>query len=81
MAVKPSIVPHPVLVYNFKRFAMHAILIFLNYSSKILNCTLNFKSVQQIVNKLLLLASFSAAGKLFQLVITVLLNVNLPMLE
>ena len=71
-----------VLIDILKRFAMHAIIIFLNYSSKILNCTLNFKSLSsRFLNKLVLLANYSAAGKLFQLVITLLLNVGLPILE
>ena len=61
---------------------MHAIIIFLNYLSKLLNCTLNFKSLSsRFLNKLILLANFSAAGKLFQLVITLLLNVDFSILE
>ena len=43
MAVKPLIVPSYRYTLFFKGFAMHAIIIFLNYLSKLLNLTLNFK--------------------------------------
>ena len=66
----------------FKGFAMHAIIIFLYYLSKLLNLTLNLESLSsRFLNKLILLANISAAGKLFQLVITLLLNVDFPILE
>ena len=46
---------------------MHAIIIFLYYLSKLLNLTLNLESLSSsFLNKLILLANFSAAGKLFQ---------------
>ena len=39
---------------------MHAIIIFLNYLSKLLNCTLSFKSLSsRFLNKLILFANFS----------------------
>ena len=61
---------------------MHAIIIFLYYLSKLLNLTLNLESLSsRFLNKLILFANFSAAGKLFQLVITLLLNVDFPILE
>ena len=61
---------------------MHAIIIFLYYLSKLLNLTLNLESLSsRFLNKLILLANFSAADKLFQLVITLLLNVDFPILE
>ena len=61
---------------------MHAIIIFLYYLSKLLNLTLNLESLSSsFLNKLILLVNFSAAGKLFQLVITLLLNVDFPIIR
>ena len=74
--------PHVDIYTYFKGFAMHAIIICLYYLSKLLNLTLNLESLSsRFLNQIILLANFSAAGKLFQLVITLLLNVDFPILE
>ena len=53
-----------------------------SYLSKFLNLTLYFESLSsRFLKRLILLANFSAAGKLFQLVITLLLNADFPILE
>ena len=74
--------PHVDIYTYFKGFAMHAIIIFLYYLSKLLNLPLNLESLSsRFLNKLILLVNFSAAGKLFQLVITLLLDADFPILE
>ena len=53
-----------------------------SYLSKFLNLTLYFESLSsRFLKRLIFLVNFSAAGKLFQLVITLLLNVDFPILE
>ena len=79
LSLRPS--PHSIGIYTYFNGlqCMHNNdFSYQSYLSKFLNLTLYFESLSsRFLKRLILLANFSAAGKLFQLVITLLLNVLL----
>ena len=83
LSLRPS--PHSIGIYTYFNGlqCMHNNdFPYQSYLSKFLNLTLYFESLSsRFLKRLILLANFSAAGKLFQLVITLLLNVDFPILE
>ena len=83
LSLRPS--PHSIGIYTYFNGlqCMHNNdFPYQSYLSKFLNLTLYFESLSsRFLKRLILLANFSAVGKLFQLVITLLLNVDFPILE
>ena len=83
LSLRPS--PHSIGIYTYFNGlqCMHNNdFPYQSYLSKLLNLTLYFESLSsRFLKRLILLANFSAVGKLFQLVITLLLNVDFPILE